>query len=87
MLPVELTHAQAGKCLQTLRQGLSAGADPAVVVDASGLQHFDSTALAVLLEVRREALLAGRTFSVRGLTDRLAELAALYGVSELLPEG
>lgn len=85
VLPSELTHDQARACLQMLRQGLGAATGATVVVDASGLQAFDSTALAVLLEVRREALSSGRAFAVQGLTHRLADLAALYGVSELLP--
>ena len=56
------------------------------VVDASALQVFDSSALAVLLECRREVLHDGRRFAVRGLAPRLRELATLYGIAELLPE-
>lgn len=54
------------------------------VVDASALQVFDSSALAVLLECRRSALAAHQPFAVHGLPPALAGLAALYGVSELL---
>ncbi|HZY15063.1 MAG TPA: anti-anti-sigma factor, partial [Ramlibacter sp.] len=32
------------------------------------------------------ALAAGKSFAVAGLPPRLRDLAALYGVSELLPE-
>ncbi len=56
-----------------------------VVADASGLQKFDSSSIAVLLECRREAQLQGKSFSVRGLSERLRSLAVLYGVAELLP--
>ncbi len=38
----------------------------------------------VLLACRREALTLGRRLQVQGLSDRLRELAALYGVLELL---
>ncbi len=65
--------------------GLRAQPDPEVVVDASALSRFDSSALAVLLEFRRETLAAGKRFLVRGLPTRLGDLAALYGVVELLP--
>jgi phospholipid transport system transporter-binding protein len=85
VLPSELTHLQARACLQMLVQGLRAQTGPAVVVDASALQHFDSAALAVLLEFRRESLALGKHFSIRGLSPRLADLASLYGISELLP--
>jgi len=85
VLPSELTHAQAQACLQMLVQGLRVHSGSSVVVDASALQHFDSAALAVLLEFRCECLVAGKHFSIRGLSPRLADLAGLYGVAELLP--
>ena len=85
VLPAELTHAQAGACARMLAQALRAEAGPHAVADASALRHFDSSALAVLLECRREALALGKTFAVRGLPSRLRELAGLYGVAELLP--
>jgi phospholipid transport system transporter-binding protein len=54
------------------------------VVDARPLQVFDSSALAVLLECRREALALGKTFAVANMPPRLRDLAGVYGVSELL---
>jgi phospholipid transport system transporter-binding protein len=85
MLPAEITHAQASTCARMLAQALQGASESAVVADATALAKFDSSALAVLLECRREALVAGKTFSVRGLPVRLRSLAALYGVGELLP--
>ena len=62
-------------------------AQPAeVVADASPLTTFDSSALAVLLACRREAIAVGKTFSVYGLPARLRQLAGLYGVAELIPQ-
>jgi phospholipid transport system transporter-binding protein len=84
VLPPELTHQQATACLRMLVQGLPAQTGPAVAVDASSLQHFDSSALAVLLEFRRVSLAGGKGFEVRGLSPRLTDLARLYGVDELL---
>jgi phospholipid transport system transporter-binding protein len=49
------------------------------------LAQFDSSALAVLLECRRESSALGRGFAVKGLPSRLRELASLYGVAGLLP--
>ncbi|MBI2769566.1 MAG: STAS domain-containing protein [Burkholderiales bacterium] len=85
VLPSELTHEHAAACCLMLQQGLRAAGETTAVADASALQRFDSSALAVLLDCRREALAMGRTFSVRGLPARLRELAGLYGVAELLP--
>jgi phospholipid transport system transporter-binding protein len=53
-------------------------------VDASSLEHFDSSALAVLLELRRQAQARGHSFRLKGMSARLSELARLYGVDELL---
>jgi phospholipid transport system transporter-binding protein len=85
VLPAELTQAQANACLRMLVQGLKASRQSPAVADASALERFDSSALAVLLECRREALAQGRAFTVTGMPPRLAELAGLYGVEELLP--
>jgi phospholipid transport system transporter-binding protein len=84
VLPAELTLQQAAACLAMLLQGLRAQTKPEVVVDASALLHFDSSALAVLLACRRESLAAGKTFAVRGLSPKLQQLAGLYGVAGLL---
>ena len=84
-LPAELTQSQASACLRTLVAQLKSESVPAVVVDAAGLVRFDSSALAVLLELRREALAIGKSFAVRGLSPRLQNLAVLYGISDLMP--
>ena len=68
-----------------LVQGLRTQAEPAVVADAGALSRFDSSALAVLLECRRESLAVGKTFSISRMPARLRDLATLYGVAELLP--
>jgi phospholipid transport system transporter-binding protein len=84
LLPTEITHGSARACAHMLVQALQKG-EAVVVADATALQRFDSSALAVLLECRREAQVAGKTFSVRGLPERLRALARMYGVAELLP--
>ena len=84
VLPAELTHAQADTCLNMLREAARAERGPQVLVDATPLARFDSSALAVLLECRRECLHDGKRFAVRGLAPRLRELADLYGISALL---
>ena len=84
VLPPELTHRQATACLQMLLQGLRVHRESGVVVDASAMTVFDSSALAVLLECRREALSVGKTFAVQGLPMALRGMAGLYGVGTLL---
>lgn len=86
VMPAELMHVQASVCLNMLAQAARAEGGAQVLVDATALTRFDSSALAVLLECRRQCLQAGKGFAVRGLAPRLRELADLYGVADLLTE-
>lgn len=83
-LPPELTHVAASDFSLGLNQAVLSEPD-GVVVDASALKKFDSSALAVLIECRRQALVAGKAFSVYGAPARLRHLASLYGVEQLIP--
>ena len=84
ILPAVVTLAQALGAARGLSMQVASQAE-GVVLDASALKQFDSSALAVMLACRREALAAGKTFSVHGLPATLGQLAGLYGVSELIP--
>jgi phospholipid transport system substrate-binding protein len=85
VFPEVLTHAQATACLAVCWcKPCAPRPGRPVVVDASCLQRFDSSALAVLLELRRNCLRwasNGRPW----FAARLGDLAALYGVMDLLP--
>lgn len=85
LLPATLTSREAKVTLAMLKQALQseAGEEP-VVVDAGSLNHLDSAALAVLLEVDRLAKAWGRVFAVRRAPPKLAALAKLYGLDTLL---
>jgi len=85
LLPATLTSREARVTLRMLKQALQGeGSEGPVVVEASSLQHLDSAALAVLLEIERLAGAWGRSFAVRGVPAKLAALAKLYGVDKLL---
>ena len=83
-LPATLMHHTATNCLAELLQAVRAEVSVNVTVDAAGLERFDSTALAVLLELRRMALSLGKTLTLQAVPPRLADLARLYGIAELL---
>lgn len=85
LLPARLTQAEASACAHMLVLSLRAQTGQTAVADASALQTFDSSALAVLLECRREAAALGKTWSVKAMPAKLRELAVLYGIGELLP--
>lgn len=83
-LPPVLTHNASAAFARSLPQAVQSQSGD-LVADASALQQFDSSALAVLLECRRQAQAAGKAFSVQGAPARLRELAGLYGVQALIP--
>jgi phospholipid transport system transporter-binding protein len=62
-----------------------AGSEGVFTVDASALRGYDTSTISLLLQARRLAQASGRGFAVIGLPEQLAQLAALYGVAELLP--
>ena len=84
VLPADLTRGQASACLQMLVQSMAAVTDKDVVVDAGALVRFDSSALAVLLELRRESRAQGKSLRIQALPESLHDLATVYGIEELL---
>jgi phospholipid transport system transporter-binding protein len=84
LLPANVTAVEATDTLRLMAQALKNEADPIVMVDASNLRKFDSSALAVLLDCRRAAIAWGKPFALRNPPPKLAALARLYGVDELL---
>jgi len=55
-----------------------------IVLDAAGVQSFDSAGLALLLACRRMAHQHQQTLRVQGWTASLQSLAQVYGVMPLL---
>ena len=81
-LPAQLTHAQAATVAQQL--ATLARTQPSLRVDASALQQFDSSALAVLLTGLREAAKQQHALTVSGLPAKAKALARVYGIQDLL---
>lgn len=84
VLPQSLVQQSARDCLGDLSTALGAETGPTVVVDAAALVQFDSTALAVLLELRRMAMAVQQTMVMQAVPPRLGDLARLYGIDVLL---
>ena len=83
-LPATIGLTEAKAAMRPLTEGASREPSDRLKVDAAGLQQFDSSALAVLLECQRLAQASGRGFVVRGAPAKLGQLATLYGMDELL---
>lgn len=82
-LPATATLDKAAELAATL-PAVVAGGTGVLRIDAGALQAYDSSTIALLLQARRLAQAAGRGFEVVGAPAKLAELARLYGVEELL---
>lgn len=55
-----------------------------LTIDFSAISGVDSSAVALLLEWRRQALARGKSLSYINLPPNLLALAQLYGVDELI---
>lgn len=84
-LPERLTLQEAVPALDRLTRELKKQSGPTVALNAGALTVFDTSAVAVLLELRRTLQAQGKTLAVTDRPERLRDLIGLYGVSELLP--
>jgi phospholipid transport system transporter-binding protein len=82
-LPERVLFGDATAVMLALQAGLPA--DPVVQLDASALQTFDSSVVAVLLALQRRLATHGQRLQVCHRSERLQALLTLYGVAELLP--
>lgn len=80
-LPERVLFGTASAELALCARALAGGAQ---VFDLSGCADFDSSLIALLLELRREAAPRGVVPRLEGAPPRLRALAALYGVDGLL---
>ncbi len=84
LLPATVTMHEARDARAMLAQALKREPEGPVVIDASGLQQFDTSVIALLLECQRLAQAWGKGFSVRHAPAKLSALTKLYGVDPLL---
>jgi len=82
LLPAVLTQAQATQVAAQLQAAIQKHSG-SFVLDASALQQFDSSALAVLLTGLRAAAVKGIHLYILGLPARARQLAQVYGLADL----
>ncbi len=80
-LPARVAHDVAPALLAQSRQALAAGAPG---VDLRACQDFDSSLIAILLDLLRQASARGAPIRFEMPPANLRKLAALYGVDALL---
>jgi phospholipid transport system transporter-binding protein len=78
--PVTMANVEA-----VLAEGERLFDGPELQVDLAGVTEVDSSAVSLLLEWSRQAARQGRRLTFRNPTANLRSLAALYGVSNLVP--
>lgn len=83
-LPADATLEHAPALAMAMSQDL-AGSQGRWQIDASGVTAIDSSTLALLLQAKRLAEVAGREIEIVGAPAKLGELARLYGIDSLLP--
>jgi phospholipid transport system transporter-binding protein len=81
--PVEVRFGNARETAEAASAAIDA---PEPRFDLSACRHFDSSLLAVLLELERRAAARGRRCRFESPSENLLKLAALYNVDELLFE-
>ena len=79
----ELSFANAAEALAAARAALNGGQGP-FELDLSGVTRADSAALALLLELSRQARGRGRELRCLGVPEQLRRLAGFFGVTEVL---
>lgn len=81
-LPAILTQSQAASVAAQLQAAMGQHVGR-FHLDASALQQFDSSALAVLLAALRAAARQGLSLQINGLPERAGQLAQVYGLADL----
>lgn len=79
MLDGDLTLANAR---QWLAEGEAALQQKVLAFDLSEVGQLDSSALSLILSLRRRAEAAGGSIEFRNIPESLASLAKLYGVAD-----
>ena len=77
----DLTLDVATRLLAEGRQAMQKGVSH---FDLAGVGEMDSSALSVILGLRRDAEATGRTFQLQSVSASLLSLAKLYGVADHL---
>ena len=83
--PQRVDHANASMVLADLTHRLQqAGGGTPVVLGLNALAHFDSSALSVLLALKRHAITSGQPLQITEWPNKLLDLVEAYGLKAAL---
>lgn len=75
---VEVVLADGLGMMKTLAQG------DLMVIDCQDLQSFDSSALSMILSMKRQAQIQSVNIQLDAVPEKLASLATVYGLSDVV---
>jgi phospholipid transport system transporter-binding protein len=84
-LPATATLLQARAVQDEVSAAIARCGPEGLQIDAAALADFDTSLIALLLHAQRTSRARGVPLQVTGAPPKLADLARLYGVAELLP--
>jgi phospholipid transport system transporter-binding protein len=83
--PVKIDHANVEGVLASglaMMKTLSQGS--LMMIDCRDLQSFDSSALSIILSMKRQAQAQAVTVQLDAVPEKLASLATVYGLSDVV---
>ena len=83
--PAKIDHANVEGVLTNalgMMKTLSSGS--LMVIDCRGLQSFDSSALSMILSLKRQAKSQSVNVQLEAIPEKLASLATVYGLSDVV---
>ncbi len=80
LFPKNINHSQASSSVAWRAEARA----NQYQIDLAGIDVFDSSLLALLLDLRRSAASEGLALSIHNAPTKLTQLATLYGVNELI---
>jgi anti-anti-sigma factor len=83
--PAKIDHANVEGVLATglgMMKTLAKGS--LMVIDCKDLQFFDSSALSIILSMKRQAQIQSINVQLDAVPEKLASLATVYGLSDVV---
>jgi phospholipid transport system transporter-binding protein len=83
--PAKIDHANIESVLAnglSMMKTLASGS--LMVIDCKDLQSFDSSALSMILSIKRQAQIQSVNVQLDAVPEKLASLATVYGLSDVV---
>jgi phospholipid transport system transporter-binding protein len=83
--PAKIDHANVEDVLASglgMMESLAQGS--LMVIDCKDLQSFDSSALSIILSMKRQAQVQSVSVQLDAVPEKLASLATVYGLSDVV---